>query len=201
MALTLYHMQHTRSLRILWLLEEMNLEYNLNKVERADLQGEDYLSKSSLGKVPVFFDGDKRITESIAAIQYIADQHSGDQLTRKPNDPDYHTYLQLMEFGESGMGGYAGLLVGHTVLLPEKNRNPAVRDWAQGEIDKCLSFLEESVPDDEYLLGDFSLADISITYLLFLLKITKNSAGFGDNTNAYFKRVTQRSAWVKASSL
>lgn len=202
MSLTLYHMQHSRSLRPLWLLEEIGVPYTLNTVERSALSGDDFMQKSNIGKVPVFFDGDKRLTESIATIQYIDGVHNGGKLSRKPGDDDYHDFLQMMEFGEAGMGGYAGLLVAHTVLLPPKHQNPAIRDWAKGEINKGLCFIEGMVREDKhYLLGDFSLADISIAYMLYLLKITKNAEGFGEKTNAYFKRVARRDAWVKASAM
>jgi len=201
MALQLYHMKSSRSARILWLLEELGLDYELTVVERHELKTESYLQKNPVGKVPVFFDGDKRITESVAALQYLSDVHGNGRFTRKAGDEDYHEYLQLMEFGEAGMGGYVGMLVGQTVLLPEEHRIEAMKLWSHAETKKCLAFLEQTIPSEGYLLGEFSLADISITYILFLLKITKNAGDFGEKTNQYFKRVTARKAWQKASSV
>lgn len=99
------------------------------------------------------------------------------------------------------MGGYVTMLIAQTALLPEEQRIRAMKIWAEKETKNCLNFIEQYLGDDGYLLGDFSLADISLTYLLFLIKVTRNGALLGEKTNAYFKRVTGREAWKKASAV
>ena len=66
------------------------------------LKEPDYLKLNPLGKTPVFFDGEKRMIESTAIIEYIANVHGNGALTRKPVDDDYADYLQWLHFGEAG---------------------------------------------------------------------------------------------------
>ena len=200
MSLVLHHIKNTRSLRPLWLLEEMSLDYTLidEGPTTASLKTPEFLAINPLGKIPCFFDNDIRMTESVAITQYIADKYDGAQFIRSPSDTDYGRYLQLLFFGEAGMGGITNMLIANTALLPEERRNAHIAKWAKGEMATCLSYLDGELGDRDYLLGEFSLADISITYILFLLKITKNADEFSDNIAAYFKRATSRPAWREA---
>lgn len=203
MSLILHHIKNTRSLRPLWLLEEMGLEYTLvnEGANIGELDKTAFRSLNPMGKMPVFFDGDKRVAESVAICHYIADSYGGDAFTRKPGDADFHRYLQLLHFGEGGMGGYTNMLIGHTALLPEAHRNEAIASWARAEIKNCLAYLEGELGDRDYFLGTFSLCDIAISYCLFLLKITRNAEDFGPGLKAYFDRIKARDAWQKACSL
>ena len=185
-----------------WAIEELGLDADIETrpFNRAALQEPEYLALNPLGKTPVFFDGDKRMVESTAIIQYLAEKHGRGKLARKPSDTDYSDYLQWLHFGEAGMGGYVNILIGHTALLPEDQRIQAMKVWAEKETANCLSFLDSSLEGKDYLLGDFSIADISVGYLLYLLKITGNGGLLGDHTKAYFKRLVSRDAWKKASA-
>jgi glutathione S-transferase len=200
MTLKLYHFPNTRSLRVLWALEELGLEAEIEtrEMDRAKMKAPEYLALNPLGKTPVMFDGDERIIESTAMIEYLANKYADGRLSRRPDDSDYGRYLQWLHFGEAGMGGYINMLIAQTAILPEEHRIPAMKVWAENETKNCLDFIEANLGDDGYLLDAFSLADISIIYPLFLVKITKNGALMGDRTNAYFKRATAREAWKKA---
>ena len=200
MALKLIHFPNTRSLRVVWAIEELGLDAEIDTrvFDRPSLKEPEYLALNPLGKTPVFFDGDKRLIESTAIIQYLADVYGGGALSRKPGDDDYGEFLQWLHFGEAGMGGYVNMLIAQTALLPEDQRIPSMKVWAEKETANCLAFLEGPVEDREYLLGAFSLADISVAYLLFLIKITRNGGLFGDGVRAYFKRITDREGWQKA---
>ena len=203
MNMTLHHFPQSRSLRVVWALEELGLDANIitRSMDYAYLKGPEYKSLNPMGKSPVFFDGDNRVIESNAIIEYIANKYGDGRLTRKPDDEDYGAYLQWLHFGEGGMGGYVNMLIAQTALLPEDQRIPQMKIWAERETGNCLSFIEESLGDKDYLLGDFSLVDISVVYLLFLIKITRNGGLLGEKTNTYFKRATAREAWVKACEL
>lgn len=203
MSLKLYHFPNSRSLRILWTLKELNIECDVETrpLAGSDLKSEEYLALNPLGKVPVFYDGDKRLVESTAIIQYLADTYGDGQLSRRPQDADYGEFVQWLHFGEAGMGGYVNQLIGHTALLPEKHRIPAMRIWAEHETKNCLDFLESGLHGREYLLGDFSIADISIGYILFLIKVTGNKALLSKDVAAYFDRLRERPAWIAASAV
>lgn len=203
MTLKLIHFPQSRSLRVVWALEELGVEAEIETclLDRQYLKSPEYKTLNPLGKTPVFFDGDHRIVESIAIIEYIANKYADGRLTRKADDDDFGAYLQWLNFGEAGMGGYVNMLIAQTALLPEDQRIPAMKVWAVKETENCLSFIEQSLGDNDYLLQDFSLADISVVYLLFLIKITRNGDMLGEKTNAYFKRATARVAWKKSCAL
>ncbi|WP_375201793.1 glutathione S-transferase family protein [Hyphococcus sp.] len=203
MSLKLIHFPMTRSLRVAWALYELGLDAEIETrvFDRAKLKEPDYLKLNPLGKTPVFFDGDKRMIESVAIIEYLANKYAKGALSRNASHTDYVDYLQWMEFGEAGMGGYVGQLLGHSMLLPEEFRIESMRVWAEGEMKNCLDFLEGNLEDDGFLLDEFSLADISVGYILFLVKISRNGKLMGEKTAAYFARLTERDAWKRASAL
>lgn len=203
MTLRLIHFPQTRSVRVVWALYELGVEADIETrvFDRQSLKSPEYLALNPLGKTPVFFDGNERLIESTAIIEYLANTYGEGRLTRQRGDADYGQYLQYLHFGEAGMGGYVNMLIAHTALLPEEQRIQPVAAWAKAETKNCLNFIEQSLGDKDYLLGEFSLADISIVYLLYLIKITRNGSIIGEKTNAYFKRVTARDAWKKASAL
>lgn len=203
MALKLIHFPMTRSLRVAWALYELGLDAEIETrvFDRAKLKEPDYLKLNPLGKTPVFFDDGKRMIESVAIIEYLANKHAKGALSRNASHTDYADYLQWMEFGEAGMGGYVSQLLGHSMLLPEEFRIESMRIWAEGETKNCLDYLDSNLQGDGYLLGEFSLADISVGYILFLVKISRNGKLMGEKTTAYFARLTERDAWKRASAL
>ncbi|WP_395072631.1 glutathione S-transferase family protein [Hyphococcus sp.] len=203
MTLKLIHFPMTRSLRIVWALDELGIDADIETrvFDRAKLKEPEYRALNPLGKTPVFFDGDKRMIESVAIIEYLANKYANGKLSRNAQDTDYGDYLQWMEFGEAGMGGYVGQLLGHTMLLPKEHRIESMRLWAVGEMKNCLDFLEAGLEGRDYLLGEFSLADISIGYILFLTQLMRNGELMGPRTAAYFERLTSREAWKRATAL
>lgn len=202
MTLKLIHHTQSRSLRVVWTLYELGVEAEIvsQPMNHAALKEPEYKKLNPLGKTPVFFDGEERLVESTAIMEYVANKYAGGKLTRGPQDRDYGKYLQWLHFGEGGMGPYVGMLVGQTVILPEEQRIPAMKAWAEKECANTLAFLEDGLNGD-WLLDEFSLADISVGYMLFLLKITRNAGGFGDKTKAYFDRLRNRDAFRRASTL
>ncbi|WP_165793581.1 glutathione S-transferase family protein [Hyphococcus luteus] len=203
MALKLIHFPMTRSLRVAWAIFELDLdaEIETRPFDRAKLKEPDYLALNPLGKTPVFFDYGKRMIESVAIIEYLANKYAGGALSRNASQEEYGDYLQWMQFGEAGMGGYVNQLLGHSFLLPEEHRITSMLQWATGEMQNCLAFLENSLDDRDYLLEDFSLADISVGYVLFLLKVSRNGKFMGERVSAYFDRLRAREAWTRASAL
>ncbi|WDI32766.1 glutathione S-transferase family protein [Hyphococcus flavus] len=203
MSLKLIHFPMTRSLRVAWAGYELGLELDIETrpFDRPKLKDPEYLKLNPLGKTPVFFDGDKRMVESVAIIEYLANKYADGALTRNVSHTDYGDYLQWMQFGEAGMGLYVSMLMGHTVLLPEEQRIEVMKIWSINETTNCLNFIEAEIGDKDYLLGDFSLCDISVGYLLFLLKVTRNGNLMGEKTSNYFNRIRERDAWKQASAL
>lgn len=203
MTLKLIHFPMTRSLRVVWALYELGVEADIETraFDRASLKLPDYRELNPLGKTPVFFDNGKRMIESVAIIEYLSNKYAGGNLSRNAQDADYGDYLQWKEFGEAGMGGYVGQLLGHSMLLPKEHRIESMRLWAVGEMKNCLEFLEAGLEGRDYILGEFSLADISLGYILFLTHVSRNGELMGPRTKAYYERLTSRDEWKRAIAL
>ncbi|HXD91549.1 MAG TPA: glutathione S-transferase, partial [Candidatus Binataceae bacterium] len=100
--ITIYHLNMSRSERIIWLMEELGLAYKLEKFQRGpDMLAPAALKQvSPLGKAPAIRDGDLTLIESGAIVEYIVNRHGGGRLGVSVSSPDYARYLQWMHFAE-----------------------------------------------------------------------------------------------------
>jgi glutathione S-transferase len=204
-AFTLYHAPMTRSIRVRWALEEMGLPYTLEQVDfsRGNIGGEAYRAINPLQKVPAFKDGDEVILESTAILEYLVTRYGPTPLAVAPDEDGYARYLEWLHFAEATMSMAVNLLLAHTLLLPEEQRSERLAKWARAQADAQLSLIGSRglAGGGEWLAaGRFTAADISIGYMLYLLKISKQFDGAPDNVKAYFDRLREREAWRRASA-
>lgn len=203
--LRLYHAPRTRSIRVRWLLEEMGLPYTLEAVAFAQRPAGDeaYADIHPLRKVPALDDDGRVMFESVAIMQYIMGRYGPTDLDVRPDEADYHLYLQWLHFGESGMIMPVSLLLAHTMLLPEKARNPVIAKSAKSDTQKALTMLaEHGLKNRDFLVADrFTAADISVVYMLFLLKLIKQLDDAPEAVKTYFERMTGRPSWAVASAI
>ena len=120
--LTLFHAPQTRSIRVRWLLEEMQLPYHLHTVQFATRPAGDerYALIHPLRKIPALQDGEEIVLDSIAIMQYLLGRYGPSRLEIAPDESDFGRYLHWLNFGESGMTMAVSLLL----ALP---RNTALR--------------------------------------------------------------------------
>src|SRR5688572_16220994 len=94
--LVVHHLNNSRSQRVLWLLEELGLEYEVKRYERnrQTLLAPPELKRAHpLGKSPVVQDGDQVLAESGAIVEYLADRHGGGKLARAAGSPERFRYI------------------------------------------------------------------------------------------------------------
>ncbi|PWE18926.1 glutathione S-transferase family protein [Marinicauda salina] len=201
---TLYHAPRSRSIRPRWALEEMGLDYRLERVAftHGDVGGPSYREVNPLQKIPAFMDGDAVILESVAILEYLVNKYGPTPLAVLPDEPEYPRYLEWLHFGEGTMTTPVNMLLGHTWLLPEEHRIEAMARWGRREADRHLNMISErGLKHSDYLAGDrFTAADISVGYMLFLLKLLRVLDDAPGPVQAYWKRITAREAWIKASA-
>ena len=102
--LTVHHLNNSRSQRILWLLEELELDYTLNCYQRdaeTNLAPPELEAVHPLGKSPIVTEGDVTVVESGAIIDYILRKHGGGRLQPAPDTVAHEQYLQWLHFAES----------------------------------------------------------------------------------------------------
>lgn len=198
--LTLHHAPGSRSARILWLLEEMGLDYTLNKMEfhpRA-LKTDEHKERHPLGRVPVLDDGDTRLFESGAITEYLITRHGDGKLRPEASSPLYPEYLQWFHYTEGTMMPPINTIVTHTVLLPPERRNQDMLDMAQRLAGKVLAPVDKQVADKDYLIGDFSGADIMLGHAMAISQRLKLVDDAYPNLMAYIERIKERPAFQKA---
>lgn len=201
--LKVYHAANTRSIRVLWLLEELDVPYEKEMVEftPANLQSPAYLAIHPLGKVPAIDDDGLVLTELGAIVQYLLAKHSGSHLTPDMGTPAYGKYLQWLHFAEATMMPPIGQIVQHTFRKAKEDRVQSVIDDAKETLDKYMAFLDRELADRTFICGDqFTAADIMLGYDLNLCKIIRFSLDPYPNVSAYFGRLTARPAFQKATA-
>jgi glutathione S-transferase len=202
--LTLYHAPRTRSIRVRWMLDEMGLPYTLHRLQFATRPAgdESYALIHPLRKVPALKDGEEVVLDSIAIMQYLLGRYGPSPLEIAPDEDEYGRYLHWLHFGESGMIMPVSLLLAHTQMLPEDKRDPKLAAWAKYETGKLLAFASEhAIGDREFIAGDrLTAADMSLTYMFYLLKLMRQFTDVPENLKAYFARMTALPGWIAASA-
>lgn len=196
----LYHCADARSFRALWALEELGLDYKLHLLPFPPRVREpSYLDVNPLGTIPLLVDGETRMTESAAIVQYLATRAGPNELVVEPGSPDYGAWLNWLHFGEATLTFPQTLVLRYRMLEPPERRLPqAADDYAQW-FHSRLRHVERALGDREYLIGGrFTVADISVGYALLLAKSLKIDNGFPPQVAAYWERLKARDGFARA---
>ena len=195
--LKLHHAPNSRAGRIVWLLEEVGLEYELNKMafHPKELKSDEHRARHPLGRVPVVEDGEVMLYESGAIVEYIIARHTDGTLQPNVNTPEFPEYLQWFHYCEGMVMPPVNTIVVQTKLLPEDRRNAEVLDQAQRLLTKALAPVDKAVERREYLIGDFSGADIMLGHACFMSRRLGCFTGDMTALDAYVNRLEARPAF------
>jgi len=195
--LKLHHAPNSRAGRIVWLLEEVGLEYEINKMafHPKELKSDEHRARHPLGRVPVLEDGEVMLYESGAIVEYIIARHTDGTLQPNVNTPEFPEYLQWFHYCEGMVMPPVNTIVVQTKLLPEDRRNAEVLDQAQRLLTKALAPVDKAVERREYLIGDFSGADIMLGHACFMSRRLGCFTGEMTALDAYVNRLEARPAF------
>jgi len=202
--ITIYHSPMTRSCRIIWLAEELGLDYEVKSFElfSEQMTGPEFLAIHPLGKVPAIKDGDFVLWETIAIMEYLVARYSAGELLPPRDTESGATAIQWMEFGENQLTVLASEIVVHDGILPAERTIPALVDRGRDELPKILAIVERALNDQPYIAGEhFTAADIVMG---FALPIAMHAGFLGSDTPscvAYHERLSARPAYQKAMAL
>jgi len=197
--ITLYHSPRTRSVRVLWLLEELALPYELKVVPFTDeaLKSPEHLTLNPFGKVPALTDGNLTMFESGAIVEYLVERYGQGRLAPPVGTAERGTFLQWVHFAEATLMPPLGALAQHTLFLPEAERIPAVVADCHAKLKGMLTALEAALSGKTFILGStFSAADIMLGYSLLLTKWFGMLGEF-PALQAYMARLEERPALQK----
>ncbi len=197
MTIRVHHLKISRSTRIIWLMEELGLPYELVQHTR----GEDFRSPPSLydvhplGKAPAVEVNGRTMVESSAIIEYIVDRLGGGKLL--PPDSGRAEYLEWLHFTE----GTLGMPMLMRLLGPRWGMPDMALGFMEAELKKQLDWIESQLEGRSFLCGEtFTGADINLEYLLEHAE-TLGLIAPRPNLSRYLAALKARPAYVKAIEL
>lgn len=198
----LWHCAGSRSLRPLWALEEMGLEYELEILPFPPRMFErEYLKVNTLGTVPYFVDGEVHMTESSAICQYLVDRYQRYELGLAPGHAQYGSYLNWLHHGDTTLTFPQTVTMRYYYLDPAPEKQAVADDYVKW-FHARLRKLEAHLEDHEYLVDErFTVADIAVGYALILAQVLQLDAPFKSQTKAYIERLTARPGFKRANEL
>lgn len=201
--LKLYFVHKTRSGRVVWLLEELGLPYELVKLDfsREGLKSAAHRKRHPLGRVPVLEDGDVTIFESGAIIDYILERHAPGTLKPAVAATSFPEYLQWFHYVEGMVMPPINEIVVQTVLLPLERRSEAALEKALKLLGKALMPIETALEGRDYIVGDFSGADIMLGHACYMASLSVPVSDDMPNLLGYIDRVSGRPAFDYAIRL
>lgn len=198
----LWHCNSARSLRPLWALEEMGMDYELEILPFPPrIFDRGYLEVNSLGTVPFFVDGDTEMTESSGICQYLVDRYQQYDFGLRPEHPEYGQYLNWLHHADATLTFPQTIAMRYYYLEPTPEKQGVADDYAKWFIAR-LRKLDAHLLENEYLVDNrFTVADIAVAYALILARFLKFDDRMQPQTLAYMDRLTQRDAYKRTDAL
>ncbi len=196
----IYHAPNTRSVRIVWLSEELGLDYELERFTLGDpaMRGPDYLRVHPMGRVPALEDDGVTIIESGAIVQYLLAKYGAGRLAPAPDAANFALYLQWLHYAEGMIMPQVNIIVVETILLPEERRNQVNADRAIKLVGRMLVAVEARLAGRDYLADEFSGADIMCGHACIVADRLGGDISDKPNLAAYIERLQARPALRRA---
>ncbi len=198
----IYHVPGTRGVRVIWVCEELGLPYQVVPVDFSVeyRDSDEWRRMNPVGKVPVMMDGELKVFESGAMVQYLLDRYGGGRLQPRPGTPDHARYLQWCWFAEATFARPLGEIVNHRRALSAADQSAAAVAEMRSRAWLCVQAVDAALIDDAFLLGaDFSAADIMMGYTL-MIHTSLAPGEFPSNVASYWQRLQQRPGYQVATA-
>jgi len=201
--ITIYHLDNSRSERMVWLAEELDLPYQLQTFlrEANQLAPQAFRDIHPLGRAPVVRDGDILMMESGAIVDYLIRRYGNGRLQPPADSADYARYLQWLHFAEgTAMSNLLLEYIG-AMLTGTAAQESGPMAMFQARNATLLQFLDDELGRAPYFAGsDFSGADIMMEFVFSFLQRWRGDTLSG-NTAAWLERVRSRPAYAKAMTV
>ncbi len=204
--LKIYHVPHFRSVRVIWLMEEMGEPYEI--VSAPWPLDDDFKARTGVLAVPTIQDDGVVMGESLAILQYLTGRRIQRALqlglTVGPNpDPNaYAEHLNWLHFGEAALMVHFGMLSRIRRLADEPEKTGYGAGACETILTTRLEALERHLEDGRpHLTGEaFTIADISVAYALGYARMRALNGMFEANTGAYLDRASARRGYRVANA-
>ncbi|MFT5705928.1 MAG: glutathione S-transferase [Oceanospirillaceae bacterium] len=200
MALKLFHCHEARSMRSLWLINELKLDVEVVTLAfgRA-MRSDDYLAQHPLGRVPCLVDGDLTMFESGAINEYLCEEYgSNSELWRPPGHVERAHWLQWMHYAETITVHAASLTQQAIAIADPALRSVTVQKLETRRLQKAVEVIEHSLQNQQYLLASgFCAADVAVGYSLHVARLFTDISEY-PKVSEYYQCLASRAAF-KAS--
>lgn len=210
--ITVHHLQNSRSLRVIWLMEELGVDYSVSVYERdpeTNLAPSAYRTLHPLGKAPIVTMGDTTLAETGAIIEHFMDQHPEAGLRPEPGDPareKYHYWLHAAE------GSLMPLLVMALFFNRMETAPPffirpvvkavtgRIRDmYLTPSTTNMIDFIESELGKSEWFAGDkMTAADIMMSFPMEAAMSRVDTGKPCPNIQNWLKKIHERPAYIRA---
>ncbi|MFV5369453.1 glutathione S-transferase [Acinetobacter junii] len=206
--ITLHYLQCSRSFRILWALEELGVDYQVEFYQRSASYAAPEILKNihPLGKAPILVDDGDVIVESAVILDYLQQQYDRLQQFKPQQAKDQRQYDYWMHYAE---GSLMPLLVMTLVMnnvckhvpwvirpIAEKITDGVKGGFIRPRVKEHILYLEQYLSEHDYFAGEFSFADIQMAFPLIALQ--KRLHGKYPNIQAFVQRIQERAAFQRA---
>jgi glutathione S-transferase len=197
-VLKIYHAPRTRSVRIIWMLEEMGLDYEVIKTA-FPVTDPEFLVINPTGTFPLFVDGEVRLTESIAILQYLAARYGPTPMSVKADEPGFADYLQFLEVGEATLATPLTVAVRTRFMAPEDQKANWTAESCKSVFLDRLQLVNSQLKTKAFMAADrFTAADISVGYALGFGEGLRLAGGYDPVLVDYWRRLQARPAYQRA---
>jgi glutathione S-transferase len=209
--LTVHHLNNSRSQRVLWLLEELGVEYEIARYQRqGDMRAPAaLLAIHPLGKSPVVTDGGKTIAESGAIAEYLIDTYGNGRLLPPPNTPERLRYVYWLHYAEGSAMPPLLLKLLFTLMpkrapalvrpLVRKVCSQALTALVNPQLKLHMAFWESELSKGEWFAGnDFTAADIQMSFPLEAAAARGGLEQGHPKAMAFLERIHARPAYQRA---
>jgi len=199
--ITLYHVPQSRSMRVLWLLNELDVEHRLVEMPfDGSLGTDEFRTRSPAGRVPALEIEGERMFESGAIVEYLCERFPERGMGRLPGAMDRMAWLVWVHFAET-VSQHAAALTREYVVLGEAG-SVAAKRMEVAQLHKCYGAIEARlstpVENRDYLLtGGYSAADICVGQAVYMARHFARTDDFPE-LRAWFERITERQSYLDA---
>jgi glutathione S-transferase len=196
--LTLHHLNDSRSQRILWLLEELGVPYEMKSYQRnaqTRLAPPELEAVHPLGKSPVITDGDIKIAESGAVVDYLIRSYGKGRMMPAPGSADYEAYNEWLHYSE----GSAMLpLMLNLYVSRLKEAGAPLHPRIDSEMKNHLGHVDGALKDREFFVGNaLTGADIQMSFVGEMAKVFEKLGPY-PNLKAWLSRMHARPAFQRS---
>ena len=196
-----FHAPRARSTRVLWMLEELKVPYEVFPIDFFAPRPAEIFEISPTGSVPAFRDGNVTMIESMAIVEYLGERFGPTPLVPKYGDPSFPAYAQFLHYGEASLAASLSVVLGAKFRAPDGEKDNWSSRAARETFIKRLGLVISALKRSDYVAGQvFTAADISVGYTLTLTGLAGIEQELDPVLIDYLARLKSRPAFIKATA-